>query len=177
MLIFRSSYRRCSVEKLFLEISQNSQENTYARVSFLIKLQDSGLLFCKKDFLQNFVKFAGKHLCQYLFFNKVADLRAATLLKKRLGHLCFPVNFAKFLKTTFYRTPLGNCFWFVNNSYAVSKFYFRNNFLFNIILPKRLTTTKWNYRILIPCTVITLLIFFWNSCSSFEDFKTIQWHR
>ena len=29
----------CSVEKVFLEISQNSQENTCARVSFLIKLQ------------------------------------------------------------------------------------------------------------------------------------------
>ena len=26
-------------EKMFLEISQNSQRNTYARVSFLIKLQ------------------------------------------------------------------------------------------------------------------------------------------
>ena len=30
---------RCSVEKIFLEISQNSQENTCGRVSFLIKLQ------------------------------------------------------------------------------------------------------------------------------------------
>ena len=31
--------RRCSVKKVFLEISQNSQENTCARVPFLIKLQ------------------------------------------------------------------------------------------------------------------------------------------
>ena len=31
--------QKCSVKKLFLEISQNSQENTCARVSFLIKLQ------------------------------------------------------------------------------------------------------------------------------------------
>ena len=31
--------KRCSVEKVFLEISQNSQENTYAGVSVLIKLQ------------------------------------------------------------------------------------------------------------------------------------------
>ena len=30
-------------ENAFLEISQNSQENTCARVSFLIKLQASGL--------------------------------------------------------------------------------------------------------------------------------------
>ena len=31
--------RRCSVKKVLLEILQNSLENTYARVSFLIKLQ------------------------------------------------------------------------------------------------------------------------------------------
>ena len=31
--------QRCSVKKVFLEISQNSQENTCARDSFLIKLQ------------------------------------------------------------------------------------------------------------------------------------------
>ena len=30
---------RCSVKKEFLEISQKSQENTCARISFLIKLQ------------------------------------------------------------------------------------------------------------------------------------------
>ena len=34
---------RCSVKKVFLEISQNSQENVCARVSFLIKLHASDL--------------------------------------------------------------------------------------------------------------------------------------
>ena len=52
-------------EKIFLEISQNSQENT----------------------------------CASLFFNKVAGLRPATLLKNTLWHRCFPVNFAKFPRT------------------------------------------------------------------------------
>ena len=33
--------QRCSIKKIFLEISQNSQENTGARVTFLIKLQAS----------------------------------------------------------------------------------------------------------------------------------------
>ena len=61
--------RRCSVKKVFLDISQNSQESTCARVSFLIKLQPS------------------------------------TLLKMRLWHRCFPVNFVKFLSTFSYRTP------------------------------------------------------------------------
>ena len=35
--------RRCSKKKVFLEISQNLQENTCATESFLIKLQASGL--------------------------------------------------------------------------------------------------------------------------------------
>ena len=55
----------------------------------------------KKGVLRNFAKFTGKHLCQRLFFNKVAGLRPATLLKKSLWHRCFPVNFAKFLRTPF----------------------------------------------------------------------------
>ena len=59
-------------------------------------------LFCKKGVFRNFAKFRGKHLCQSLFFNKVAGLRpAATLLKKKLWYRCFPVNFTKFLRTPF----------------------------------------------------------------------------
>ena len=38
----------------------------------------------RKDILIIFTKFTGKHMCQGFFFNKVADLRTATLLKKRL---------------------------------------------------------------------------------------------
>ena len=33
----------------------------------------------KQVFLKIFAKFTGKHLCQNLFLNKVADLSAATL--------------------------------------------------------------------------------------------------
>ena len=57
----------------------------------------------KKGVLENFTKFTGKHLCQSLFFNKVAGPgpRPATLLKKRLWHRCFPVNFVKFPRTPF----------------------------------------------------------------------------
>ena len=47
--------QRCSVKKVFLEISQNSQKNTCARFSFLVKL--------------------------------------------RPWRRCFPVNFARFLRT------------------------------------------------------------------------------
>ena len=64
---------RCSVEKLFLEISQNSHKRACARVSF---------------------------------FSKVTGQRPATLLKKRLWHRSFPVNFAKFLRAPFFTEHL-----------------------------------------------------------------------
>ena len=61
-------------------------------------------MFCNKGVLKILTKFTGKHLCQCLFLNEVTSLRPATLLKK-LWHRCFPVNFAKFLRPVFYRTP------------------------------------------------------------------------
>ena len=67
-------------------------------------------VFYVKGVLRNFTKFTGKHLCQSLFFNKVAGLRPATLLKKRLWHRCFPVNFVKFLRTPFLQNTSGGCF-------------------------------------------------------------------
>ena len=40
-------------------------------------------------------------------FNKVAGLRPATLLKKRLWHKCFPVNFAIFLRAPLLQNTSG----------------------------------------------------------------------
>ena len=69
-------------------------------------------VFCKKDVLINFTKFTGKHLCQSLFFHKVGGLRPGTLLKKRIWHRCFPVNFRKFIRTlSLKNTSGGGCFW------------------------------------------------------------------
>ena len=59
-----------------------------------------------KGVLRNLTKFTGKQLYQRLFFKKVADLRPATLLKKRLWHRCFPVNFVKFLRTPLFTEHL-----------------------------------------------------------------------
>ena len=39
-------------------------------------------VFYEKDVLKNFATRTVKHLCQSLFFDKVAGLRDATLLKK-----------------------------------------------------------------------------------------------
>ena len=43
--------QRCSVKKVFLEISQNSQEKAYAKIYFLIKLQAEACNFIKKETL------------------------------------------------------------------------------------------------------------------------------
>ena len=82
-------------------------------------------VFCGKGVLRNFTKFAGKHLYQSLFFNKVAGLglffnkvaglRPATLLKKSLWHRCFPVNFVKFLRAPFLIEHSDGCFWTVTS--------------------------------------------------------------
>ena len=53
---------RCSVERVFLQIARNSQENNCARVSFLIKLQTRFVILLKKSlwhrfFPVNLVKF------------------------------------------------------------------------------------------------------------------------
>ena len=81
----------------------NSSSEAAIKIYFSISLFRSSRteVFCKKIVLRNFAKFTGKHLCQGLFFNKVAGLTPTTLFKKRLWRRCFPVNFAKFLRTPF----------------------------------------------------------------------------
>ena len=78
----------------------------------------------KEGVLKSFAKLTGKHSCQSLFFNKLADLRPATLLKKRFWHRCFPVNFAKYLKkpslqNTSERLLLKNVLLFYNQKIAL----------------------------------------------------------
>ena len=83
-------------------------------------------VLCKKKFLKNFANFTGKHLRWSLFLESLGwslwgilriktperphwclsgvftvNFRPATLLKKILQHRCFPVRFAKFLRTPF----------------------------------------------------------------------------
>ena len=43
----------------------------------------------KKDVLKIFAKFAEEHMCQSVFFNKVAGVRPATLLRKDSGTCVF----------------------------------------------------------------------------------------
>ena len=62
--------------------------------------QSPGVLY-KTSVLKNFAKFIGKHLCRSLFFNKVADLKPATLLKKETPTQVFSCEFCEIFKNTF----------------------------------------------------------------------------
>ena len=102
------------VKELILEV-------TLVKMRFQIKFLRSSRpeVFYKKGVLRNFAKVTGKNLCQSLF------------IKKRLWHSCFPVNFAKFLRTPFLQNTSGGCFckrkkntplhlfWFCSKIYAI----------------------------------------------------------
>ena len=59
-------------------------------------------VFYKKVVFKNFAKLKEKIFCRSLFLNKFSVIQPATLLKKKLQHRCFLVNFAKCLKNTIF---------------------------------------------------------------------------
>ena len=117
----RSSNRRYSVKNLLLEMSRNSQENTWRPATLLKKrlwhrcfpvnfatflrtpvLQNtSGGCFCP-HFKMNRREYIRTLYCARALFDKVASLR----------HSCLPLNFAKFLRTPFFIEHLWGCFWY-----------------------------------------------------------------
>ena len=62
-------------------------------------------VFFKIVILKNFAILKGKHLC----WSVILTLHFFNFIKKRLQHVCFPVNIAKFLRTAIY-TENGGCF-------------------------------------------------------------------
>ena len=135
MYLYRTSHRRCFVKKVFLEISQNSQENACTRVSFLIKLPQT-CNFIKKGTLPQvfsceFCEISKNTFsyrtplddcfCLYAmlgiifkFYLKIQKQpnktpQACNFIKKRLKHRCFPVNMAKFSRTPILKNICG-CF-------------------------------------------------------------------
>ena len=83
MIIKEAATRGVLCKKVFLEISENLQENTCATASFLIKLQA-------------------------LFFNKVVGLRpeACNFIKKETLGNVFSCEFCEITKNTFFTEHL-----------------------------------------------------------------------
>ena len=86
-------------------IFQNSRKKgkKEKKLSFRSSLSE---VFYKKGVLKNFAKFTGKQcarLARASFFNEVAGLRPAILLKIRLWHRCFSATFARFFRRPFFK--------------------------------------------------------------------------
>ena len=151
MLLFRAFFLLLKTIAEIRGIHEFTLEEKHFRTSW----SSHWMCSVRKGVLRNFAKFTGKHLCQSLFFNKVAGLRPAVLLKKRLWHRCFPVNLAKFVRTVFERTPLGDCFWTSGNYFlrfsCQKKQYF-------VSLKRTLNARQWKL-ILWPVDTIFLCFF------------------
>ena len=121
--VMRKLYRG-SRQETFLEISQNSQENTCAREPATL-LKKSLWHRC---FPVNFTKllrtffyrtppvaaselYRGLWTVLWTMLTMLTILwtmlKSATFLKKRFWHRCFPVSFAKFLRTPFLQNTSG----------------------------------------------------------------------
>ena len=91
MLKAEAVTRTCSVKKVLLEILQNAQESTCARVSFL---QSKACIFTKRESLiqVSSCEFC-KHLCKNIFFYKTTlvatSVKAYNFTKIRLHHRWF----------------------------------------------------------------------------------------
>ena len=71
--------------------------------------------------LKNFANFTEKPPVLNFIFNKVADLKASTFIKKTLQCSCFPLKFAKFLRIPF---STGHLQWLL--LYMVAPLTFEN---------------------------------------------------
>ena len=81
--------------------------------------------YIKIGFLKNFAKFTGKHCTRVSFLIKS---QACNFIKKRLWHMCFPVNFEKFLRTRFLQNTSGRMLlYFVFRFSLVSLLYFEKD--------------------------------------------------
>ena len=73
-----------SVKKLFLEISQKSQENTLTRDSFLTKLPASSCNFIKKEALAQVFSCEFCEISRKPFFYRTPLLAASSVSKKEM---------------------------------------------------------------------------------------------
>ena len=67
-------------------------------------------------------------------FNKVAGLKAGNFIKNRFERKCFPVNIAKFLRTSILSNTSCGCFWMKlswNSNYTAQKLKFSIQIFFS----------------------------------------------
>ena len=77
----------------------------YLKIIHFLYKSNGPEVFCKKVFLK-ILQNSQENPCVRVSFLIKLQAPLATLLKKRLWHRCFPVNFAKFLRTLFFAEHL-----------------------------------------------------------------------
>ena len=76
--------QRCSVKKVFLEISQNSQKNTCVRVSFLVKFKPEACSFIEKETLAQVFSCEFCKISKNTLFYRTPAAAASTLSLDKL---------------------------------------------------------------------------------------------
>ena len=82
--------------------------------AFMYMLEIVAQGYCKISVLKNLAKFL-ENICvsrsrSQIFFKICSSRCSCNIIKKRLQHRCFPVNFGKFFKTAFYSTSTNGFF-------------------------------------------------------------------
>ena len=129
--------RRCSVKMVFLEISG-------WELRFIRKEALAQVFSC--EFCEIFKKtFSTKHL-----FYRIAE--ACNFIKIRLWRRCFPMNFAKFLRTPFLQSTSSGCFCFYTRGSIGLKWA---NYLYKSIFFMSLVSfnTSWKHQKTSGCDV------------------------
>ena len=94
-----AAIQRCSVEEVFLEILQNSQENTCASVSFLIKLGKKKRLWYRY-FHVSFAKFLrAAFLIEHVWWLLLFSIASSCLIKIKVSPITPNLTFNVCMKT------------------------------------------------------------------------------
>ena len=108
-IFFREAVvQRCSVKKLFLEISQNSQENTCTRASFFTKRHEAWN-FIKKETLAQVFSYEFYEISKNTFFYRTHLVAASVFKKSEFTYVSFLVN--KEFQVSICTTSTSYFFW------------------------------------------------------------------
>ena len=102
MYIFFFRKLNCNLQTQAESLRNNS---ALGLIPFGVFQKQPSEVFCKKRCSEELRKIYGKNLCQSLFFNKFAGLRAATLLKETLAQV-FSCEFCEISKNNFFTEHL-----------------------------------------------------------------------
>ena len=102
----RNTRKRCEIcSKLIIKTKEQRHWHigvVLASLLLTLKRSSHQEVFCEKGVFRKFAKHRKTPVrVSFLIKLQASGLRPAALLKKRLWHRCFPVNFVKFLETPF----------------------------------------------------------------------------